>query len=76
MLLDLTMPGMDGLEVLRRLRADARSRDLPVVMFTAVRDARLVDEARRLGAADYVVKGSLGAADLMDLIARCLPHDG
>lgn len=39
-------------------------RDLPVVMFSAARDARPVAEARRLGAADRVVKGSAGAADL------------
>ena len=78
MLLDVTMPDVDGLEVLRRLRTDddGGGRDLPVIMFSAVRDARLVAEAQRLGAADYVVKGSVGAADLMDRIARCLPHNG
>ena len=69
-LLDLMMPGMDGLEVLRRLRADARRRDVTVVMFTAVADRRCVAEARQLGAADYVVKGTVGAADLFDRIAK------
>ena len=73
-LLDLTMPDMDGLEVLRRLRDDPRLREVPVVMFSAIRDPRLVAEAKRLGAADYVVKGSVGSADLMARLARHLPH--
>ena len=72
-LLDLTMPDMDGLEVLRRLRADRRNDGLPVVMFSAVGDPRLVTEARRLGAADYVVKGG-GPDDVLASIARHLPH--
>ena len=64
---------MDGLEVLRRLRADARHRQVPVVMFTADDDPRLAAAARRLGAADYVVKGRVGPADLVDRLARHLP---
>ena len=69
-LLDLTMPGLDGLEVLRRLREDPRHRALPVVMYTAVGDLRTVAEARRLGAADYLVKGTVGVADLIACVAR------
>jgi CheY-like chemotaxis protein len=72
-LLDLTMPDMDGLEVLRRLRAEPRHRGLPVVLFTAVGDPRTVAEARRLGAADYLVKGTVGVADLLACAAR---HQG
>jgi CheY-like chemotaxis protein len=37
-LLDLMMPGMDGFEVLRRLKADAATRDIPIVMVTALDD--------------------------------------
>jgi CheY-like chemotaxis protein len=68
-LLDMTMPGMDGLEVLRRLRADPRHHALSVVLFTAIGDLRTVAEARRLGAADYLVKGTAGVADLLACVA-------
>jgi two-component system OmpR family response regulator len=71
-LLDMSMPDMNGLDVLRKMR-ECNSH-VPVMMFTAVSDQRSVDEARRLGAADYVVKGSVGASDLLDRIARHLPH--
>jgi CheY-like chemotaxis protein len=73
MLLDVTMPDMDGLEVLRRLRdRPGGARGMPVVMFSAVPDPRLADEARRLGAVDYVVKGSVDACGLLDRLARHL----
>jgi putative two-component system response regulator len=55
-LLDIMMPDMDGYTVLRRLREDAATRDIPVVFLTA-RDAALDEEhGLRLGAADYITK--------------------
>jgi putative two-component system response regulator len=55
-LLDVMMPDMDGYTVLRRLREDAATRDIPVVFLTA-RDAALDEEhGLRLGAADYITK--------------------
>lgn len=55
-LLDIMMPGMDGYEVLRRLKEDKASRDIPVMFLTALGEP--VDERRglELGAVDYVVK--------------------
>jgi CheY-like chemotaxis protein len=61
-ILDVMMPGMDGMEVLRRIRTDATLRDLRVVMFSAVSDAQLQQEAKHIGADDYWVKGSLDLA--------------
>jgi CheY-like chemotaxis protein len=55
-LLDLKMPKMDGLEVLRRLRADDRLRAIPVVMLTSSNEERDVVESYKLGVNAYVVK--------------------
>lgn len=55
-LLDVLMPGMDGHEVLARLRADATLADLPVIFLTALGDARNEELGLQLGAADYVTK--------------------
>lgn len=54
--LDAMMPGMDGLEVLRRLREDAATRDIPVIMLTARKGERDIVDALRLGASDYLSK--------------------
>lgn len=55
-LMDIMMPGMDGYEVLERLRADPATRDIPVIFVTAM--GEVADEAKGLGkgAVDYITK--------------------
>ncbi len=55
-LLDLNLPKLSGLEVLRRLRADDRTRLLPVVILTSSREEQDLIEGYRLGANSYVRK--------------------
>jgi two-component system, response regulator len=55
-LLDLKLPKVDGLEVLRRIRADARTRHLLVVLLTSSAEETDVERAHALGANHYVQK--------------------
>ena len=55
-LLDMKLPKVDGLEVLRRLRADPRTRRLPVVMLTASSQEHDIIESYELGVNSYIVK--------------------
>jgi two-component system response regulator len=55
-LLDLQLPRIDGLEVLRRIRADARTRIIPVIILTASREEEDVLRSYSLGANAYVRK--------------------
>ena len=55
-LLDIKMPKVDGIEVLRRLKADERTRTTPVVIMTSSNEERDVVESYRLGVNSYVVK--------------------
>ena len=55
-LLDLNLPKVDGLEVLRRLKADERTRTIPVVVLTSSAEQPDIAAAYRLGANSYIVK--------------------
>ncbi len=55
-LLDVMMPEMDGYEVLQRLKADARLRDIPVLMISALDEIQSVVRCIELGAEDYLSK--------------------
>lgn len=63
-LLDVMMPGMDGFEVCRRLKADPATRDIPVMFLTAKTETEHVVEGFDLGAVDYVTK-PFQAAELL-----------
>jgi CheY-like chemotaxis protein len=56
LLLDLNMPRVDGRELLRRLRADELTRNLPVVVVSSSLEANDIAECYRLGANSYVCK--------------------
>lgn len=55
-LLDMKLPKVDGLEVLRQLKTDARTRQIPIVMLTASREEQDVIESYKLGVNSYIVK--------------------
>lgn len=55
-LLDLKMPRLDGVEVLRHLKADEQMRLIPVVILTSSRESRDLEECYQLGVNAYVVK--------------------
>lgn len=65
-ILDIMLPGMDGLEILRRIRADARLEEAPVLMLTARTSEMDKVKGLETGADDYVVK----PFGIMELQAR------
>jgi CheY-like chemotaxis protein len=56
MIADLEMPGMDGVELLRRVRGDKHLKTLPVIIVTTVTDVEKVNVCRGLGCSGFVLK--------------------
>ena len=55
-LLDLKLPKVDGIEVLKRIKAEEHTRAIPVVMVTSSQEGRDISESYKLGVNSYVVK--------------------
>ena len=71
-LLDLLMPRVNGLEVLRSLRADTRTKDVPVLVLSNSSREQDIEEINQLDIAGYLVKSNLSLQDLGDHVARLL----
>ncbi len=74
-LCDITMPGMDGLELLRTIRANPRTADLPVVMLTARGEDRDRLQAAAAGANGYLTK-PFSSAEVLSEVAHHLSTVG
>jgi len=74
-ILDVMMPGIDGLEVLRRVRHNPRTADVPVVIFSALADPNLLQDIRRQGANECWVKASMNFQDLQKRLEVYLSRD-
>ena len=68
-LLDLKMPRVDGLEVLRQIKSDPDLKKIPVVMMTSSREQQDLDKAYELGVNSYVVK-PVKFSDFLDNVAK------
>jgi CheY-like chemotaxis protein len=55
-ILDIMMPGMDGYEVLKRLKSDPVKKDIPVLIFSAMVQEKEVEKGYQLGAEGYIKK--------------------
>lgn len=71
-LLDLLMPKVTGIEVLRALRAADATRAIPVLILTNSSREQDLEEIKKLGVADYLVKANLSLQELGDRVAGLL----
>ncbi|MFO0702731.1 MAG: response regulator [Candidatus Andersenbacteria bacterium] len=75
-LLDIVLPKKSGFEVLKDLKADPETKDIPVVMLTNLSQKDDVDKGLKLGAADYIIKAHFTPADVVSKIELVLKGGG
>jgi PAS domain S-box-containing protein len=74
-ILDMHLPDISGIEVLKRLKSEQATRDIPVVVLTADASKTQADHARRLGASDYLTK-PLDIVSFIETISHHLAAPG
>jgi CheY-like chemotaxis protein len=68
--LDLRLPGLDGFEVLERLRADTTTMHIPVIILTNYGEPELRERGTKLGALEFLVKADTTPAQLSESVER------
>jgi DNA-binding response OmpR family regulator len=74
-LLDLIMPKIQGFEVLRRLKEDASTRHVPVIVLSNLGQDSDIQRAMTAGAAGYLIKSNLSLQDLLARVKSMLSED-
>ncbi len=74
LLLDLILPGINGFEILERIKGNAKTKNIPVIIVSNLGDKNDIDRGLSLGAADYLVKANMVPKDIIgkinDLVSK------
>jgi len=73
-LLDIAMPVMDGLEMLKLLKEDKRGKDVLVIILTNYGDMEKFAQSKELGATDFLVKSDWGMKDIVLRVASAIKN--
>ena len=71
-LLDIILPGMDGLAMLKKLRHDSWGKDVPVIILSNLNDQTKVSEAMKIGVSDFLVKSNVKLSDIVKQVKEVL----
>lgn len=65
-LLDIILPKLSGFDVLTKLKADPKTKDIPVVVYSVIENKSEIERALKLGASDYTIKGQTPALEVLN----------
>jgi DNA-binding response OmpR family regulator len=71
-LLDIIMPYVDGIEVLKKIKSDDRLNKIPVILLTNLSEKEKIDEALEIGVDDYLIKSHFTPSEVMEKINALL----
>lgn len=76
LILDIIMPGMNGFEVLKKVKGDPKNKDLAVIIFSNLGQDHEIAEAKTLGADEFLVKAQFSLKEVMEKINTLLKKRG
>jgi DNA-binding response OmpR family regulator len=71
-LLDIVLPGMNGFEVLKELKSNAETKDIPVILLTNLSQRDDIDKGLAIGAVDYLIKAHFMPSEVVDKVKAVL----
>lgn len=72
-ILDMVLPKMSGLDVLKKLKADQKTKNIPVIVASNLDQNETIEEVKQAGAADYFIKSNISISELIAKIQTFLP---
>lgn len=67
-LLDIIMPYMDGLEVLKKIKENEKLKKIPVILLTNLSQREEIDQGMKLGAMDYIIKSHFTPSEVLEKV--------
>ena len=71
-MLDLLLPGMDGFEILRQIKSDPKTKDIPVILLSNLGQVDDINKGKSLGATRFVVKATVAPNEIIEQIKEVL----
>ena len=71
-LLDIIMPYMDGLEVLKKIKSEERLKNIPIILLTNLSQKEEISQGLELGANDYLIKSHFTPSEVLEKIKKYL----
>jgi len=71
-LLDVIMPYMDGMEVLRKIKENGKLKEIPIIMLTNISEKEKIDEGMETGANDYLIKSHFTPSEVVHKVRTLL----
>ena len=73
-ILDIVLPGIDGFEILKELKEDGETADIPVIIISQMGQKENIDQGMKLGAEDYLVKSEVNLGKIVARVKQLLHH--
>ncbi|MCL5795114.1 MAG: response regulator [Patescibacteria group bacterium] len=71
-LLDIVMPGMNGIEILKEMRKNKLGENIPIMMLTNQSEENYINEAKKLGIAGYIVKSAATPSEVLNEVLNII----
>lgn len=75
-MLDIILSGMDGFEILRRIKSDSKIKNIPVIILSNLGQASDIEKGKSLGAVRFLVKATVTPNEIVDQIKEVLVQSG